>query len=472
MIETDLAFTPVTELAQLVRERKVSPVELVRMYLERIDRWDDRLHAYVTVSRDAALEQAKQAEAAVTRGDRVGPLHGIPIAVKDQFLTKGIRTTNGTRALAEFVPDEDATAVTRLRDAGAILLGKLNMPEGGLLGTRDWPYGQPRNPWNTEHEAGASSTGGGIAAAAALSAAALGEDTGGSIRNPASYCGVVGMRPTWGRVSRHGILPIVWSMDTAGPMTRTVADAALIMRTIAGHDPKDVFTARLPVPDYVGALDANVRGMRIGVIREYFESGLLDRETAEAVRAAAAVLGRLGAQVEEVSLPMILLAGVIFCAIADSGTAVQHRRELLTEPDLLDAGPRRRMLAASLLPVALYYKVEQARNLMRDQVRAVLERFDVLLCPSAPGPAGRIDRAQVATWTTEDLIRFWQRGSHTSPFSLAAVPALSMPCGYTVSGLPIGVQLVGRPFGEGTVLRAAHAYETNSDAHTKRPLLS
>lgn len=472
MIETDLAFAPVTELVRLVRERKVSPVELVRMYLERIDRWDDRLHAYVTVSRDAALEQAKEAEAAVTRGDPLGPLHGIPIGVKDQFLTRGIRTTNGMRTLAEFVPDEDATAVTRLRDAGAIVLGKLNMPEGGMLGTRDWPYGQPRNPWNTDHEAGASSTGGGIAAAAGLCAAALGEDTGGSIRNPASYCGVVGMRPTWGRVSRHGILPIVWSMDTAGPMTRTVADAAVIMRTIAGHDLKDVFTARLPVPDYEGALDGNVRGMRIGVIREYFESGLLDRETAETVRAAAAVFGRVGAQVEEVSLPMILLAGVIFCAIADSGSAVQHRRELLTQPDLIDAGPRRRMLAASLLPVALYYKVEQARNLMRDQVRAALERFDVLVCPSAPGPAGRIDRAQVATWTTEDLIKFWQRGSHTSPFSLAAVPALSMPCGFTASGLPIGMQIVGRPFGEGTVLRAAHAYETNSEAHTKRPPLS
>ena len=470
MIETDLAFMPVTELVRLVRERKVSPVELVRMYLERIDRWDDRLHAYVTVSRDAALEQAKEAEAAVTRGDRLGPLHGIPIAVKDQFLTKGIRTTNGTRALADFVPDDDATAVTRLREAGAILLGKLNMPEGGMLGTRDWPYGQPRNPWNTEHEAGASSTGGGIATAAALCAAALGEDTGGSIRNPASYCGVVGMRPTWGRVSRYGLLPIVWSMDTAGPMTRTVADAAVIMRTIAGHDPKDVFTARLPVPDY--ALDGDVRKVRVGVIREYFESGLLDRESADAVRAAATVLGRLGARVDEVSLPMILLAGVIFCAIADSGSAVQHRKELLQEPDLLDAGPRRRMLAASLLPIALYYKVEQARNLMRDQVRAALERFDVLICPSAPGPAGRIDRAQVATWTTEDLIKFWQRGSHTSPFSLAAVPALSMPCGYTASGLPIGMQIVGRPFAEGTVLQAAHAYETNSDAHTKRPPLS
>jgi len=472
MIETDLAFAPVTELAQLVRERKISPVELVRMYLERIDRWDDRLHAYVTVSREAAMQQAKEAEAAVTRGDRLGPLHGMPLAVKDQFLTEGIRTTNGTRTLAAFVPDEDATAVTRLRGAGAILLGKLNMPEGGLLGTRDWPYGQPRNPWNTDHDAGASSTGGGIATAAALCAAALGEDTGGSIRNPASYCGVVGIRPTWGRVSRHGIMPIVWSMDTAGPMTRTVADGALILRTIAGRDPKDVFTARLPVPDYVAALDGGVRGLRIGVIREFFESGFLDRETGDAVRAAAAVFGSLGARVEDVSLPMVLLGGAIFCAIADSATALQHRRVLLTEPEQLDAGPRRRMLAASLLPVALYYKVEQARNLMRDQVRAALGRFDLLLCPSAPAPAARIDRAQVATWTAEDVIRFWQRGSHTSPFSLAAVTALSLPCGYTASGLPIGMQLVGRPFGEATVLRAAHTYEVNTDAHTRRPPLS
>jgi Asp-tRNA(Asn)/Glu-tRNA(Gln) amidotransferase A subunit family amidase len=444
----------------------------VKTYLERIDRWDGTLHAYVTVSRDSALRQAKDAEAAVMRGERLGALHGIPIAVKDQFLTKGIRTTNGTRTLSDFVPDEDATAVTRLRDAGAVVLGKLNMPEGGMLGTRDWPFGQPRNPWNVEHDAGASSTGGGIAAAAALCAAALGEDTGGSIRNPASYNGVVGVRPTWGRVSRHGIMPLVWSMDTAGPMTRTVTDAALILRTIAGHDPRDEFTARLPVPDYVAALDGNIRGLRVGVIRELFESGFLERETGESVRAAAAVLGGLGAQVEEVSLPMILLSGVIFCAIADSGTALQHRQELLTEPERFDAGPRRRMLAASLLPVALYLKVEQARNLMRDQIRAALGKFDVLLCPSAPAPAARIDRAQVATWTTEDLIRFWQRGSHTSPFSLAAVPALSVPCGYTASGLPIGMQLVGRPFGEATMLRAAHAYEANSDAHTRRPPLS
>ena len=472
MTLTDLAFTPVVEQVRLVQRRVVSPVDLVRTYLDRIDRWDGTLHAYVTVARDSALREAKDAEAAVMRGDRLGALHGIPIAVKDQFLTRGIRTTNGTRTLADFVPDEDATAVTRLREAGAIVLGKLNMPEGGMLGTRDWPFGQPRNPWNVEHDAGASSTGGGIAAAAALCAAALGEDTGGSIRNPASYNGVVGVRPTWGRVSRFGIMPLVWSMDTAGPMTRTVADAALILGTIAGHDVRDEFSARLPVPDYASALDGGVRGLRVGVIRELFESGFLERETGETVRAAAAVLGRLGAHVQEVSLPTILLAGVVFCAIADSGTALQHRRELLTEPERFDAGPRRRMLAASLLPVALYLKVEQARSLMRDQIHAALRTVDVLLCPSAPAPAARIDRAQVATWTTEDLIRFWQRGSHTSPFSLAAVPALSVPCGYTASGLPIGMQLVGRPFGEATILRAARAYEASSDAHTRRPPLS
>ncbi|HET8568762.1 MAG TPA: amidase [Candidatus Limnocylindria bacterium] len=472
MIAADLAFAPAGELARLVRERAVSPVELVRTYLERIDRWDARLHAYVTVAREASLSEAKAAEGAVARGERVGPLHGVPIGVKDQFLTRGLRTTNGTRTLAEFVPDEDATAVTRLREAGAIVLGKLNMPEGGMLGTRDWPFGQPRNPWDTDHDAGASSTGGGIAVAAALCAAALGEDTGGSIRNPASYNGVVGVRPTWGRVSRHGIMPLVWSMDTAGPMTRTVADSALILGVIAGHDPRDVFSARLPVPDYVAALDGDVRGLRVGIIRELFESGFLDQETAAAVRAAAAALAGLGATVDEVSLPTILLGGAIFCAIADSGTALQHREELLLAPERFDAGPRRRMLAASLLPVALYLKVEQARNLMRDQIRGALERFDVLLCPSAPAPAARIDRAQVATWTTEDLIRFWQRGSHTSPFSLAAVPALSVPCGLSGAGLPIGMQLVGRPFGEATILRAAHAYEAVSDVRTRRPPLS
>ena len=468
----DLAFETVAALATRIRERKLSSVELVRLYLDRIARFDDRLHAYVTVCGETALAEAKAADDGVRRGDRLGRLHGVPIAAKDQFLTRGIRTTNGMRALADFVPAEDATAVARLRAAGAILLGKLNMPEAGLLGTREWPFGQPRNPWNTEHDAGASSTGPGIAVAAGLCAAALGEDTGGSIRNPASYNGVVGVRPSWGRVSRHGIIPLNWSLDTAGPMTRTVAESALLMQVIAGHDPRDAFSARLPVPDYTAALDGNAKGLRIGVIRELMESSFLDPEVRDATKAAAAVFSRGGAQVDDVSLPLFRMAGVIFAAVADSGAALEHRRLRLEAPDSFDSGPRRRMIAASLLPNALALRVEQARVLIRDQIRAAFERFDVLLCPTAPAPAARLDAAPKLTWTRDDLFRFWERGSHTGPFSLAAVPAVSVPNGFSRSGLPIGVQLAARPFGETMLFRAAHAFESNADVPSRRPLLA
>ena len=468
----DLAFETVTALAKRIAERSLSSVELVRLYLDRIGRFDDRLHAYVTVCGDSALAEARAADDAVRKGGPLGPLHGVPIAVKDQFLTKGIRTTNGMRALSELVPDEDATAVARLRSAGAILLGKLNMPEAGLLGTRDWPFGQPRNPWNTEHDAGASSTGPGIAVAAGLCAGALGEDTGGSIRNPASYNGIVGVRPSWGRVSRHGIIPLNWSLDTAGPMTRTVAESAVLMGVIAGHDPRDPFSARLPVPDYRSLLDGSVRGLRVGVIRELMESSFLDPEVRDATRAAAAVFSRCGAGVDDVSLPLFRIAGVIFAAVADSGAALEHRRLRLEDPDSFDSGPRRRMIAASLLPNALALRVEQARVLIRDQIRAAFDRFDVLLCPTAPAPAARLDAAPKLTWTRDDLFRFWERGSHTGPFSLAAVPAISVPNGFSRSGLPIGVQLAARPFGEAMLFRAAHAFESNAGHAARRPPLA
>ena len=467
----DLAFGTVATLATHIRERKVSSVELVQLYLDRIARFDERLHAYVTVCGEAALAEARSADNSVKSRDRLGPLHGVPIAVKDQFLTKGVRTTNGMRALADFVPTEDATAVARLRSAGAILLGKLNMPEAGLLGTRDWPFGQPRNPWNTEHDAGASSTGPGIAVAAGLCAAALGEDTGGSIRNPASYNGIVGVRPSWGRVSRHGIIPLNWSLDTAGPMTRTVAESALLMRIIAGHDPSDPFSAQLPVPDYNAMLDGSAKGLRVGVIRELMESTFLDPEVRDATRAAAAAFAQSGAQVDDVSLPLFRIAGVIFAAVADSGAALEHRRLRLEDPDSFDSGPRRRMIAASLLPNALALRVEQARVLIRDQIRGAFERFDVLLCPTAPATAARLDAAPKLTWTRDDLMRFWERGSHTGPFSLAAVPAISIPNGLSRSGLPIGVQLAARPFGETMLFRAAHAFETSRNATVVRPPL-
>jgi aspartyl-tRNA(Asn)/glutamyl-tRNA(Gln) amidotransferase subunit A len=469
MSAADLAFASASEQADLVKRREVSPVDLVRTYLDRIDRLDGQLHSYITVCRDSALADAAAAERAVVGGQTLGRLHGVPIGIKDQFLTKGVRTTNGMRSLADFVPDNDATAVARLTADGAILLGKLNMPESALVGTRDWPFGQPRNPWNHDHDAGASSTGGGIAVAAGLCAAALAEDTGGSIRGPASYNGVVGLRPSWGRVSCHGVMPLVWSLDTAGPMTRTVRDCALLLSTIAGHDPKDPSTADLPVPDYVGQLDRNVRGVRVGLVRELIDNSFIDVEVQATVTAAAKVLAGLGAIVEDVSLPLLTFAGTVFFVIADSGAAAQNRLALASGNDEFDAGPRRRMLAASLLPTAQYLKVEQARNLIRNQIRGAFADYDVLLSPTTPSPAARIDAAQPRTWTHEDLVRFHQRGMYTGPFSLAGVPALSIPCGFTRAGLPIGLQLVAKPFDEARLFVVADAYEGNNPTKDRRP---
>ena len=264
----ELAYLGAARLASLVRERRVSPVELVRVYLERIERLDARLRAYITVLPEAALEAAHKAEAAVLRGEALAPLHGVPYAVKDQFDTASVRTTLGSRILRHHAPVEDATVISRMTGAGALLLGKLNMTEFALGGTREFPFGQPRNPWNPDHDPGGSSSGSGIAVAAGLCAVSLGEDTGGSVRTPASWCGVVGLRPTWGRVSRHGSFPLSWSMDTPGPLARTVEDTALVLRIIAGQDPRDPLTSRRPVPDYAAALDAGVEGLRIGILRE------------------------------------------------------------------------------------------------------------------------------------------------------------------------------------------------------------
>jgi len=326
----ELAFLGAAKLASLVRERRVSPVELVRVYLKRIERLDARLRAYITVLPETALETARKAETAVMRGDALGPLHGVPYAVKDQFDTAGVLTTLGSRILRHHVPVENATAISRLNEAGGLLLGKLNLTEFALGGTREFPFGQPRNPWNPDHDPGGSSSGSGIAVAAALCAASLGEDTGGSVRTPASWCGVVGLRPTWGRVSRHGSFPLSWSMDTAGPLTRTVEDAALLLRVIAGHDPRDPLTSRRPVPDYVVALDAGVRGLRIGIIRELTFAGDTDVEVRGAVLEAARRLQELGATVEETSLSLVPLAGAIFMALADADGAsaggARHRR--------------------------------------------------------------------------------------------------------------------------------------------------
>jgi aspartyl-tRNA(Asn)/glutamyl-tRNA(Gln) amidotransferase subunit A len=466
----DVAFLGARRLGVLVRERTVSPVEIVRLYLDRIGRLDSRLRAYITVLPDAALAAARRAEAAVMRGDALGPLHGVPYAVKDQLDTAGIRTTSGSRILEQHVPGEDATTVARLTAAGGILLGKLNLTEFALGGTQQFPFGQPRNPWNLEHDPGGSSSGSGIAVAAGLCAVSLGEDTGGSVRSPASFCGVVGLRPTWSRVSRHGSFPLSWSMDTPGPLARTVGDAACLLQVIAGHDPKDPLSSRAPVPDYARSLADGVRGLRIGIIRELTFGPETDDEVKTAVVEAARRLGELGAVTAEVSLRLVPLAGAVFMALADSDGAGVHYGWLRTRAADYDQGTRRRLLTASLIPAVIQQRAARARALLRAEMCAALARHDLLLCPTAHQAAPPIAAARgMITSRHEVAGRFFTRRSYVTPAALAGLPAIAVPCGFTRSGLPLSLQLIARHFEEATLLRAAHAYEQACEWWTRRP---
>jgi len=466
----DLAFLGARQLAGLVRDRKVSPVELTQLYLDRIERLDGRLRAYITVLPEAALAAARRAEAAVMRAEALALFHGIPYAVKDQFDTAGVRTTSGSRILEDHVPAADATTIARLNAAGGILLGKLNLTEFALGGTQQFPFGQPRNPWNLDHDPGGSSSGSGIAVAAALCAASLGEDTGGSVRSPASFCGVVGLRPTWGRVSRHGSFPLSWSMDTPGPLGRSVEDAALLLQAIAGYDPNDPLTSRAPVPDYSRALGDGVRGLRVGIIRELTFGADTQPEVRDAVVAVARKLEGLGAATEEVSLRLVPLAGAIFMALADADGAGVHHRWLRTRAADYDQGTRRRLLTASLIPSAVQQRAARARALLRAEMLDLLARHDVLLCPTAHQAAPPIAAARAAITTRHEAAgRFFTRRSYVTPAALAGTPAIAVPCGFTRSGLPISVQLIARRFDEATLLRAAHAYEQATGWSKRRP---
>ena len=468
----ELAFASASRQAALMREKRLSPVELVTAYLERIERLDGRLRAFITVCGESALVDAKRAESEAAKGQWRGPLHGIPFAVKDQLDTGGILTTSGSALLRSHVPAEDSTVVARLIQAGGILIGKLNLTEFALGGTLRFPYGQPRNPWNDEHDPGGSSSGSGIAAAAALCSITLGEDTGGSVRSPASYCGAVGLRPTWGRVSRHGCFPAAWSMDQVGPLTRTVEDTALVLGLIAGYDERDPTTSRSSVPDYRAALNAGVKQLRVGVLTELVDGADTHPEVRGAVREAARALAGLGAHVEDISLPLIPHAGGVFMALCDSEAAGRHQSWLTTRPGEYDAGTRRRLVAAGLIPATAVHRAARARALIREQILAALGRLDLLLAPTSPHPAPPIASHTAPVASKEEAgRRFFGRRSYTTPASLAGVPAISLPCGFTTTGLPIGLQLIGRPLAESTVLGAARAWEKAAALSDRRPPL-
>ena len=450
-----------------VKAKRVSTVEVVQSYLERIDRLDPKLHAFITVCRQEALTAARQADQAIGRGDPLGPLFGVPIAVKDQFWTKDILTTNGSRAYKDFVPAEDATVIARIKQAGAILLGKLNLSELAMGGTQQPPWGIPRNPWDLERTPGESSSGSGVAMAANLCAASLGEDTGGSGRTPGAYCNVVGLRPTFTRVSRHRMTPMCWFLDAAAPMTKTVEDAALVLGAIAGYDPKDPYTSRKPVPDYTAHLNDGVKGVRIGLIRELYGHDDIHPEVKQAIEKALDVFREQGAHVTDVSIPLISLAGPMFVGIADTEGAGARDEILRTRPMELDAASRTRLQSAALVPSKVYNRALKARALLRRQFLEAFQQVDVLVSATSPFPPPKHTSLTASFESTEEVrSRFFLRRSYTGSFALAALPAISVPCGFTSGRLPIGMQLGASPFAEDSLLRVAHTYEQATSWHT------
>lgn len=467
--ESNLHYWSIAETAAMLREKKVSPVEVAQAYLDRIDDHDGRLRAYITVTREQAMADAREAERAIQAGGYLGPLHGIPLAVKDIIYTRGVLTSAGSRVLADHVPQEDSTIVERLREAGAVLLGKLNLSEFAVGGTIDHPFGTPRNPWNTDHSAGASSSGSGIAVAAGLCAGALGSDTGGSVRGPSSFCNVVGMRPTYGRVTRHAVVPMAWSLDTVGPMTRTVEDCALMLRAIAGHDPRDASSSFEPVPDYAASIDDGVAGLRIAMPDEMFEYEDLDPEVHDAVTMAVGVLVELGASSEPVSLPASERSGAVFISIADVECAAFHSKRLRTQADDYDWSTRTRLESAALTPATAYIRAGRARALIRRELLEALETYDVLVMPTGPVPPPSIEASTGSPGGYYQGRLDLGRRRYTSPASLAGLPALSVPCGFSRDGLPIGVQIVGRPFAEETVFRVGRAYEAATEWRRMHP---
>ena len=464
MDKARIPFLSVAELSDLLRTGEVSPVEATEAYLDRIDSKDGQIGAYLTILRDQALEAARAAEREIAQGQYRGPLHGVPYAVKDQIYTKGVRTTGGSPVFNDFVPEHDATVISRLNEAGAVLLGKLNMTEFATSGLSH-QFDPPRNPWNLERSTGGSSSGSGASTAAFMCATSLGEDTGGSVRFPAAWCGLVGLRPTWGLVSRYGVMPGIRSMDTIGPLSRTVEDCAITIQAIAGYDPKDRITRNAPVPDFRAALTGSVEGLRFGVVRELVYTGVTDEEVRQSVLAAANALGELGATVKEVSVPLAAHAATISTGIRVEAP-ITYGDLVRNRPQEIGHDNRVGYMVGTVLPAQAYYKALSLRTLLRDEIAEALADVDLLLSPTAGVAAQLIE---------PDPLVLGKENSYRTPyvlttaFSLANVPALSVPCGFTADGLPIGLQIAGRPFDEETVLRAGHAYEQNTPWHASTP---
>jgi len=481
------------ELSEKLKSREISSTEITQAYLNRIEETDGRVHAYLKVLDERALDSALEADKHLSNGDNISPLTGIPVAIKDLLCLEGTEATCGSKILENFISPYDATVVRLLKEAGAVIIGKLNMDEFAMgSSTEHSAYGPTRNPWNLETTPGGSSGGSAAAVAARSCAMSLGSDTGGSIRQPASCCGVVGMKPTYGRISRYGLIAFASSLDQIGPLTHTIYDCAMMLNTISGHDPMDSTSAKETVPDYTKNLDAGVKGLRIGIPKEYFIEGM-DPEVERAVQKAIQVMEGLGASVQEISLPNTEYALPVYYIIAPAeassnlarydGVRFGHR----AQDNTAEFGPlhgmyaksrdegfgeevkRRIMLGTYALSSgyydAYYTKAQKVRTLICQDFREAFESVDIIMSATTPTPAFRFGER------LKDPISMYLSDILTIPCNLAGLPGISQPCGFTSAKLPIGLQIVGKPFGEQAVLQAAMAYEGSTEYHLERPML-
>lgn len=465
-LRQDLCDLPLTDVAERVRRRELSPVELTESALGRIAALNGQLNAFVTVLTKRAMGEAKRAETEIASGTYRGPLHGIPVSIKDLFYTAGIRTTAGSRILADYIPAQDATMVQRLTEAGGVIIGKTNMLEFAYAAVHP-DFGPTPNPWDLTRSTSGSSSGSAAAVAAGMGYGSVGSDTGGSIRLPAAYCGIVGLKPTYGRVSRHGGIPVSWSADHFGPMTRTVADCAAILGVIAGEDPKDPTSGRVSVPDYRATLGDGLVGKRVGIADAYLRRSV-EPEVRTLVEAAIATLASLGASVEEVTLPPPAEAVPALLGIITPEATAYHLSWLQERPGDYSQAVRERLELGAITSAVSYIQAQQLRRRITDDVLTVMEWVDLLAMPTAPTAATRLDQDLVTSDEADPevlaaLINF------TGPFDLTGFPAISIPCGFTQGGLPVGLQLVGRPYEEDVLLASAHAYEQHTDWHHRLP---
>lgn len=465
MEDTPLHFKTLTELGGLIRSKQVSPVEVTEAMLQRIEDYDGRYKSYATVMADHAMAAAHAAELEIIAGRYLGTFHGIPIAVKDLCFTNGVPTMGGSGAMRDHIPTFDATVVSRLESAGAVLLGKLNLTEGAMAGYHP-DFQIPVNPWDPERWAGASSSGSGVATAAGLCFGSLGSDTGGSIRFPAAACGIVGLKPTWGRVSRYGVLALADSLDHVGPMTRSTADAAVMLQVIAGQDPMDPTSLPAPLTDMLEGLGQGARGVRIGLDSRYVEEDI-DPELAQAVLAGVKVMEGLGAEIIEVRVPDMDDYVAAWNVLCSTEAAAAHQATYPSQRD--DYGPWFRGwldLGASKTGVD-YAGANNVRAACNGLLRNVFENIDVLACPSMTTPPGRVKPEDLYGPMGERDSLTW--GRFTVPFDFNGAPTLSLPCGLNSDGLPLSLQFVGKHLGEALLCRLGHAYEQATQWHNLRP---